>query len=148
MCHRTAIRRSKKEILSFKAMRGVEDLESSTPTTLLISSNPYHYITFKSITTFPSGQSIEKRKAAAKANPKAKAKTKAKAAGKQKNGEAKTEPQAGGHFENLKEEDCADELMDDDDDENLDGSPYVTDENNGDDQEQGDNGTIFGDGDT
>jgi len=104
----------------------------------------YSYIVTSQL--FPSGQSIEKRKAEAKANPKAKAKTKVKAAGKQKKDEVKTEPEAGGHFENLKEEDCLDEPVDDDD-ENLDGSPCGSDENNGDDQEQGDSGTIFGDGD-
>ena len=90
---------------------------------------------------FPSGQSIEKRKAEAKKNPKATA-AKAKTKGK-KRSDVKTEPEAGqpgGHFDNLNEEDCGDEPMDDED---LDGSP-CEDETNG--EEVGDDGTIFGEG--
>lgn len=89
---------------------------------------------------FLSGQSIEKRKAEAKAKPKAKSAAKAKSKGKKK-GNVKTEPEVGGHFENLKDEDCEDEPMDDED---LDGSQCEA-ESNG--EEQGDDGTIFGDAD-
>ena len=114
----------------FRVMRDAEDSELSKPTALVTSPYPYIlYCTFIHIVAsqlFPSGQSIEKRKAEAKANPKAKSTAKAKAKTKAK--QIKTEPEAGGHFDNLTEADCADEPMDDDEEMDLDGSPLAPDD--------------------
>ena len=132
-------------MLSFKVTRDVEDLEFLTPATLLMSSYPHiipSSIHIAASQLFLSGQSIEKRKAEAKAKPKAKSAAKAKSKGKKK-GNVKTEPEVGGHFENMKDEDCEDEPMDDEN-EDLDGSQCEAESN---DEEQGDDGTIFGDAD-